>query len=78
MRNKIKPKKPRATKPFTIEITKKNGFLTINDAIGYFPKKRKNPDEWLFVIEKANGDRCMINRDIIEEIYTFEGEDEND
>ena len=26
-------------KPFSVEITKKDGFMYINDAVGYFPKE---------------------------------------
>ncbi len=28
-----------AIKPFSVEITKKDGFKYINDAVGYFPKE---------------------------------------
>ena len=58
-------------KPFSVEITKKDGFVTINDAVGYFPKVTKDK-EWLFVVERVDGSRKMVNRDEIIEIDTYE------
>ncbi len=63
-------------KPFSVEITKKDGFKYINDAVGYFPTTVKSPDEWLFVVERVDGGRYLCNRDIIVDILIY-GE-END
>ncbi len=64
-------------KPFSVEITKKDGFMTINDAIGYFPTIVKDPEkEWLFVVERVDGSRYLCNRDDIVDIFIY-GE-END
>ncbi len=64
-------------KPFSVEITKKDGFKYINDAIGYFPKKAKDPDEWLFVVERVDGSRYMCNRDSIVDILIYGEENED-
>ena len=67
-------------KPFSVEITKKDGFKYINDAVGYFPKtiiKTPLKDRaWLFVVEKVNGDRYMCPGKDIVDINTYGEEDE--
>ncbi|KKL92738.1 hypothetical protein LCGC14_1881640 [marine sediment metagenome] len=62
-------------KPFSVEIIKKDGSMTINDAIGYFPTIVKDPDEWLFVVERVDGSRYLCNRDDIVDIFIY-GEDD--
>ncbi len=63
-------------RPFSVEIIKKDGFKYINDAVGYFPKVVKNPNEWLFVVERVDGGRYLCNRDDIVDILIYGEENE--